>query len=129
MAKYVTDELMDYYLNKISACSSLIAVCAGSPTTWQNCTQWGATGGCMIALMGITSGCFSVGVGSPNGRTLTVTAKTGASIVYSGSALAVALLNASSSGVAYITTATQQYLVSGGTVDIPSWTINLASPT
>jgi len=29
----------------------------------------------------------------------------------------------------YVTTCTQQYLVSGGTVDIPSWTINIADPT
>jgi hypothetical protein len=29
----------------------------------------------------------------------------------------------------YVTTSTSQYLVSGGTVDIPSWTINLNDPS
>ena len=107
----------------------MIVVCAGSPLNYQNATQWVATGGCMLAMIGMTSGCFALSDGAPNGRTLTMTAKTGASIVYSGSALAVALVSTTTASLCYVTTCTEQYLVSGGTVDIPSWTINLADPT
>lgn len=127
--KYVPDDMMDGYLNSISGSSDLVAVCAGSPTTYSDCTDPVTTGGSNLALIGITSGCFSLGAGTPSGRELTISAKTGASIVYSGSALAVALLDTSTQGVAYITTCTEQYLVGGGTVDIPSWTITITDPS
>lgn len=129
--KFVPNEILDSYLNKISGCSTMVAVCAGSPITYTQCTGNIATGGCMIAMLPIAAtGCFTGPVdGAPNGRTLTVVARTGASIVYSASALAVALVNTTSTSVVYITTCTEQYLVSGGTVDIPAWTINLADPT
>lgn len=129
--KFVPNEMLDAYLNKISGCSNMLVVCAGSPTTYANCTQWIGTGGCMIAMLPIAvSGCFTGPAdGAPNGRTLTMVARTGASIVYSASALAVAMVNTTSASVTYITTCSEQYLVSGGTVDIPSWTINLADPT
>ena len=117
MAKVVPYEMLDYYLNRISACSNMIAVCAGSPTSYTQCTGLIATGGCMIAMLPMTTGCFTLANGTPNGRTITVTAKTGASIVTSASALAVALVNTVSASVVFQTTCTDQYLVSGGTVD------------
>ncbi len=125
MSKFVPDLILDSYLNKISGCSNIITVCAGSPLTYSDCTS-----ACVLASHLMTSGCFTGPAdGTPNGRTLTVAAKTAASIVNSGSALAVALVNTTSSSVVYITTCSQQYLVAGGTVDIPSFTINLADPT
>lgn len=129
--KFVPNEILDSYLNKIAGSSNMLAVCAGSPITYAHCIAPVTTTGCNIALLPIAAtGCFTGPAdGSPNGRTLTIVARTGASIVYSGSALAVALLNTTSSSVVYITTCTEQYLVAGGTVDVPSWTINLADPT
>jgi hypothetical protein len=121
--------MLDYYLNKISACSTMVAVCAGSPVTYTDCMNPVTTTGCNLAMLPVVSGCFTGPANDTSGRTLTVVARTAASIVYSGSALAVALVNVSSASVVYITTCTQQYLVSGGTVDIPQWTINLADPT
>jgi len=129
MSKFVPDAVFSFYFGYISASSNMVAVCAGSPLTYSDCTSNIATGGCMLALQPMTTGCFAVGDGSPNGRTITMTAKTAASIVNSGSALAVALVNTTAGSVTYITTCTSQYLVSGGTVDIPSWTVNVADPT
>jgi len=124
--KFVPNEILDTYLNKISGCANMLAVCAGSPITYKDCTDAVTISGCNIAMIPIAAtGCFTGPVdGTPNGRTLTMVARTGASIVYSGSALAVALVNTTSSSVVYITTCSEQYLVAGGTVDIPSWTIN-----
>lgn len=129
MAKFVPDQMLDWYLNKISGCTNVLVVCAGSPLTYQNCAELvGTSNGCQIAQIGMTSGCFSV-ADDTSGRSLTISAKTGASIVVSGSAMAVALVNTLSASVCYITTCTTQWLVSGGTVDIPSWKINLQDPT
>lgn len=129
--KFVPDLILDGYLNKISGSSNLLCVCAGSPITYTHCTTAVTSTGCNLAMLPIAStGCFTGPIdGTPNGRTLTVVARTGASIVYSGSALAVALVNTTAGSVVYITTCTEQYLVAGGTVDVPSWTINLADPT
>jgi hypothetical protein len=129
--KFVPDLILDSYLNKIAGSSTMVCVCAGSPITYAHCVAPVTTTGCNLAMLPIAAtGCFTGPAdGSPNGRTLTVTARTGASIVYSGSALAVALINMAAGSVVYITTCTEQYLVAGGTVDIPSWTINLADPT
>ena len=124
--KFVPNELLDYYLNRISGCANMVCVCAGRPITYAHCTSPVTTTGCNIAMLPIAAtGCFTGPIdGTPNGRTLTAVARTAASIVYSGSALAVALVNTTSTSVVYITTCTEQYLVAGGTVDIPSWTIN-----
>lgn len=129
MAKFVPDQMLNWYLEKISGCSNMLVVCAGSPTTFANCTeQVGTSNGCNIAMIAVTSGCFSV-ADDTSGRSLTIAAKTGASIVASGSAMAVGLVNITTSSVCYITTCTTQWLVAGGTVDVPSWKINLQDPT
>lgn len=128
--KFVPNEMLDSYLNKISGCSNMLCVCAGSPITYAHCTTAVTSTGCNIAMLPIaTTGCFTGPTDGASGRTLTMVARTGASIVYSGSALAVALVNTTAGSVVYITTCTEQYLVAGGTVDVPSWTINLADPT
>jgi hypothetical protein len=81
-----------------------------------------------LAGIGITSGCFTL-ANETSGRSLAMTAKTSASITVSGSALAVCLLDVTNSRLLYVTTCTEQYLVSGGTVDIPTWKIQIQDPT
>ena len=122
MGKFAPDIMMDAALQMVSGSTIYVTVCSGSPLDYTAARTTNA-----LAGIGITSGCFSIADGSPNGRSLTIAAKTSASITASGSALAVCLL--SSGSLMYVTTCTQQYLVSGGTVDIPSWTINIADPT
>jgi uncharacterized membrane protein YfcA len=124
MGKVAPDAFMDQAFSWISGSANYYTVCSGSPTAYAD-----ARTNFALAGIGITSGCFSVGNGSPDGRSLTIAAKTSASITASGSALAVCLLNTANSTLLYVTTCTQQYLVSGGTVDIPQWVINIADPT
>ena len=126
MAKFVPNQMLDWYLNKISGCANMVTVCAGSPVTYSDVM----TAGCVLAMLPIaTTGCFTGPTDGASGRTLTVVARTSASITLSGNALAVALVNTTAGSIVYITTCTEQALVSGGTVDIPQWTINLADPT
>ena len=125
MGKYAPDAFMDQAFSYITGSANYYTVCSGSPTTYAD-----ARTNLALAGLPIVSGCFTgPGDGTPNGRTLTVVARTSASITASGSALAVCILNTTNSAVLYVTTCTQQYLVSGGTVDIPQWLINIADPT
>jgi hypothetical protein len=124
MGKVAPDATIDSSLNYVAA-SDYICVCSGSPATYAD-----AKATLILAGQVCTSGCFTGPAdGSPNGRTLTMVARTSASITASGSALAVALVKISDTTLRYVTTCTSQYLVSGGTVDVPSWTINIADPT
>jgi len=122
MGKFAPDIMMDAALQMVSGSTTYVTVCSGSPLDFTAARTTNA-----LAGINITSACFAIADGSPNGRSLTITAKTSASITASGSALAVCLL--SSASLMYVTTCTQQYLVQGGTVDIPSWVINIADPT
>ena len=123
MAKFAPDEIMDAGLRWISGSCNYMTVCSGSPVAYAD-----ARANLALAGIGMTSGCFVL-ANDTSGRKLTMTAKTSASITVSGSALAVCLLNITSGSVLYVTTVTEQYLVSGGTVDVPAWVISIADPT
>jgi len=124
MGKVSPDGMLDAALNWVAGSATYYTVCSGSPATYAD-----ARATLCLAGIGITSGCFALADGTSSGRKLTMTAKTSASITVSGSALAVALLDVPNSRLLYVTTCTSQYLVSGGTVDIPSWSIEIADPT
>ena len=107
MGKVAPDAMIDSALAYVSASATYYTVCSGSPATY---TEARAT--YCLAGMPITSGCFAI-ANDGSGRMLTMTARTSASITVSGSALAVCLLNVANSGLLYVTTCTEQYLVSG----------------
>lgn len=126
MGKFAPDAFMDQAFSWISGSASYYTVCSGSPITYADARTNLALAGLPIA----TTGCFTGPAdGSPNGRSLTIVARTSASITASGSALAVCILSLATSTLLYVTTCTEQYLVGGGTVDIPQWVINIADPT
>jgi hypothetical protein len=124
MGKYAPDAFFDIALTWVSGSAQYYTVCSGSPVTYAD-----ARTNLALAGIGITSACFTGPADDTSGRKITISAKTSASITASGSALAVCILNTTTSTLLYVTTCTQQYLVSGGTVDIPSWTINIQDPT
>ena len=72
---------------------------------------------------------FTKSAGDVSGRKVRVAAKAGLSITASGNAEQIALTTASGSVVRYVTTCTLQALVSGGTVDVPAWDIEIAAAT
>jgi hypothetical protein len=126
MGKVAPDGMIDSALNWVAGSANYYTVCSGSPSDY---TTARATN--CLAGIGITSGCFTKSDygGAGGGRRLDITAKTSASITVSGSALAVCLLDTTNSRLLYVTTCTEQYLVQGGTVDIPTWMINIQDPT
>jgi len=123
MGKVAPNDMIDSAFLYITGSANYYTVCSGSPATYAD-----ARTNNILAGMPITSGCFAI-ADDTSGRKLTMTARTSASITASGSALAVCLVNTTNSGLLYVTTCTEQYLVSGGTVDIPEWKINIQDPT
>ena len=125
MGKVSPDAMIDGALDYVVG-SDMYCVCSGSPATFTD-----AYTTLMLARATVTSGSFTKADDATGvlGRKVTMTAYSGIAITNSGSALAVALVNAAGSTLRYVTTCTSQWLVSGGTVDIPAWKIQIGDPT
>jgi hypothetical protein len=120
--KLAPDAMIDGALD-YAAGSDYYCVCSGSPTTY---TQAYTTN--MLARIIVSSGSF-VKADDASGRKVTMTAAPSVPITNSGFAEAVALVKVGDTTLRYCTTCTGQQLTAGGTVDIPSWKINIADPT
>jgi hypothetical protein len=117
MAKYAPDAMIDASLDYVAG-SNYCCVSSGSPITYAD-----AFTNNILAGIVMTSGCFAK-ADDTSGRKLTMSALTSASITANGTAAAVCLVETAGSTLRYVTTCTEQALVSGGTVDIPSWKMN-----
>jgi hypothetical protein len=113
------DASLDYVAGSNYEC-----VCSGSPTTFQQ-----AYIDNMLAKISISSGSFTKADAAGGGRQVTIAAKPAVPILSSGTALSVALVDASGSTLRYTTSCDSQALVAAGTVDIPAWVITIGDPT
>jgi hypothetical protein len=122
MAKSVHNDVLDAALNVIRNSATRMTLCNAEPTTF---TQANAT----FALADVTmaSGDFTIADGA-TGRRATVAAKAGVPVDTTGTGNHLALIDVAGSKLLYVTTTTAQGVSQGGTVDIGSWTIELADP-
>lgn len=121
MAKVAPDAMIDAALDYVIGSSHMV-VCSGSPASY------GDVFTNALAMWAITSGCFTK-ADDTSGRKVTISARTSGSITTAGSALAVAFVKTSDTTLRYVTTATEQWLNAGGTVDTPAFKISIADPT
>jgi hypothetical protein len=116
------DAALDYV-----AASDKMCVCSAEPSDYSNMTTV-----VDLATIAMTPGSGNgdfLKANDVSGRKLTMTAKSGATIDHSGTATHIGLGLASGTTLRYVTTCTSQALTGGGTVDVPSWKINIADPT
>jgi hypothetical protein len=119
MAKWQNDAMLDAALNYIKNNAGTMTVCNAAATTNAQAITTYYLAGTVVA-----SGDFTVGDGDSSGRKAAVTAKAGIAITNTGTASHVCVCNAGT--LLYVTTCTAQPLTSGGTVDIPTWDIEIA---
>lgn len=126
MAKSAPDAMIDAALDYVASGDRMV-VCSTQPTTYTEAmTTYN------LATVTLTAGAGNgdfTKADDTSGRKLTMTAKSALPITASGNAQHVAICTVSGSVLRYVTTCTSQALVSGGTVDVPSWKINIADPT
>lgn len=126
MTKFAPDTTLDAFLDYIAE-SDKLTVCSTQPTSYAE-----ATGTYMLAEVELTAGDGNgdyVIADDTSGRKLTVAQQLALAIVASADAEHVALSKVGDTTLRYVTTCTLQALVSGGTVDVPSWKINLQDPS
>lgn len=122
MAKFAPDAAIDGGLNYIDG-SDFMCICSTQPTTYaQARTDY------MLAEVAMAAGDIVL-ADDTSGRKATMAAKAGVAITNGGTALHIALVATGDSSLRYVTTCTSQALVAGGTVDVPTWKINIGDPT
>jgi len=126
MGKLAPDNMIDGALDIVASTAggtNMYCICSGSPATYAD-----AITNNVLATISVTSGCFVI-ADDTSGRKLTMGAKTAIPITDSGFAEAVAIVDTAGSALLYVTSCTGQSLVAAGTVDTPSWKINIQDPT
>lgn len=121
MAKWLNDTALDALLDVIDN-GTIMTVCSAQPTNRTEAVTTYA-----LADVSLSGGDFSIGNGSPNGRTLTIASKSSVTVDATGTATHVAICDGSS--LLAVTTCTSKSIDNGDTVNIPSWTINVSDPS
>jgi hypothetical protein len=122
MAKWQNDAMLDAALDYVRANCDLMTVCSAQPTTY---TEAITTFKLADVAMTVNTD-YTLGNGDTNGRKIAVAAKSAVAIDSNGTATHIALVKAGDSSLRYVTTCTSQALTAGGTVDFPSWDIEIA---
>jgi len=124
MAKSVHSDVIDGALNVIKNNCTRMVACSAQPTTYAE-----ANATYMLSQVTMASGDFTIANGDISGRKVTIAAKTGVSVVNSGTANHVALLDVANSKLLFVTTCPSQGVSSGGTMDFGSWKDEIAAPS
>lgn len=123
MAKFAPDATLDAMLTRI-ATGTRVTVLSDQPT------QFSDIGALILADATLTPGSgngdFTIGEGSVSGRRVTMAQQADIEIDATGDADHVAIDDGAA--LLYVTTCTQQSLTQGGTVTIPSWSVEIADP-
>ena len=122
MAKTVNDLVLDGAFDILDQATGMHA-CNAQPTTR---TEAVTTFQLASAVMTPDTD-FAKANGDVSGRKVTVAAKAGETIDNTGTALFIALTDATN--LLYVTSCTSQALTAAGTVDFPAWDIEIADPT
>jgi len=116
MAKWQIDAMLDAALTYISTNTTQLFVCNGQPVNYAGIAAVALTGGATPSFQANQDG--DVG-----GRKLAVDEEVDIPVTATGNATHVAL--ASADTLLYVTTCTLQALVSGNTVTVPTWDIEI----
>jgi hypothetical protein len=121
MGKSVHNDVLDAALTEL-ATGTILTVCTSEPTTRTEAVTTYA-----LADVVIDGSDFTIADGDASGRKTTIAQQTDIPIDASGTALHVAICDASV--LLYVTTCTSQALTSGGTVTVPAWDVEILDPS
>ena len=124
MGKASPDVILDAALDEI-ATSTRLTVLTDEPANFAGIAALLLAS--VVVTAGDGNGDFTVANGDTNGRKVTVAQQASISISSSGDADHIGLDDGTA--LQYVTTATLQALVSGGTVTVPAWDVEIADPT
>lgn len=118
MAKFVSDIVLDSFLDKIATGTS-ISVTSAQPTNRNE-----AVATYKLATNAIDSNDFVKSDGNTSGRKVTISPQNNINIDTSGLATHIAICD--NSNLLYVTTCSPQEIYTGNTVTIPAWNIEIS---
>lgn len=123
MGKKAPDAFYDAAFDFVDQ-ASIMHVCSAEPADYAGIA---AVSLADVAMTPDTD--FTKAAGDVSGRKVTVAAKNGVPVDVTGTATHVVLATVTGSVLRYVTTCTTAALTAGNTVNIPSWSIEIASPS
>ena len=125
MAKSVLNDVLDAMLDEI-ALGTELNVCSTEPTTRTEAVTTYSLAD-VVLTAGDGGGDYTIADGDTSGRKVTVAQQATITVDTSGTALHIALTDATR--LLYVTTCTSQALTAPNTVTVPAWDIEVADPT
>jgi len=130
MAKRCHSDVLDAALQYIEDNCDRISVCETEPTSYAEATTNKGGGGYKLAISSTpTFTGPAAGDGGGYSRKTAVDEEASISVDVSGDAQHIALADSLNSKLLYVTTCTLQAVTSGNTVTIPTWDIEIGTPT
>ena len=123
MAKIAPDAMIDAALAYVQACD-LMVMCSAQPTSYAD-----ATATVDIADVALTTPADLVIADGTSGRKVTIAGKNAVPVDHTGNITHIALCKVGDTTLRYITTTTSAAVVSGETVDVPAWSLQIGDPT
>jgi hypothetical protein len=114
--KYQNDLMLDAAFDYIRELVTVMTICTTQPTTYSQAFTVNA-----LALVLMASGDITTTPGDTSGRKMHVGSETGLTVVTTGAANHIALIDSTNSALLFVTTCTTQQLTTGNTVNIPAW--------
>lgn len=121
MAKFASNAVLDAALGVVAAADRLLLL-SGQPASFAAAT----TGA--LAAASMAPGDFALGNGTAGGRRLTVAARNGLVAQAGGTADHVALVDMAGGRLLYVTTCPAAPVVSGATVNVATWSVEVGAP-
>jgi len=121
MGKFANNDVLDGALNIVAGATRMVAV-SGQPASFS------AADAGKLAEATLSGGDFALAAGDISGRKVSIAAKNGLSVIAAGTADHIALLDPATSKLLYVTTCPAQALVTGGTVSIAAWSVEVGAP-
>jgi hypothetical protein len=128
MTIIVHDDVLDNGPEEIKTDATTITICAGAPTTLSDAiTNLGTGSGKKLADVTVNASDWGIANGSPDGRTITMTAQTGITIDITGTADHLAVVDGSRL-LLVIPGAASVGLTATQTVGINAWAYRIPDP-
>lgn len=122
MAKFASNEFLDAGANVLIAQGERLVLCSAEPA------NFAGVAAVTLADVALVAGDYTKADGDVSGRKVTVAAQAAVPVTASGNGNHVAIVDDTNSLLLYVTTAPAQAVVSGGTVDIGAFDIEIADP-
>ena len=114
--KSQNDLMLDAAFDYIRGIVTTMSICTTQPTTYSQAFTVNT-----LALVAMASTDITTTPGDTSGRKMHVGSETGMTVVTTGAANHIALIDTDGTALLFVTTCTTQALTTGNTVNIPAW--------